>query len=148
MYLKSACYQSGLKANWSNIDPRKNLQEDTRQFFFLAWGFQGGSFGKWERSHPVKLLKSWGKIPLSSTSFCFFFFNDKVTPERKWKGKFLDFSSVQKAPGLFQNPVRVTVTCGHRTAIPGGLASLAIISIRNYNHQTTSQLLFWAHMLL
>lgn len=115
-----------------------------KRLFLFSLGFSGRDF--WGRGRELlsqdKLLKSRGQNSLSITSV-FFFFNDKVTQERKWKGKFLDFSSVQKAPGLFQTPVRVTVGPVVR-ALQSQKALLhqPLISIRKYNHQTTSQLLF------
>lgn len=123
-------------------------------FFFLAWGFQGGIFGEWEGSYPVKIssLRAWAKFPFQLAVLCVcVFFKWQSHTREEMKREIFRLLIRPESPGACFRTCRgnrVAVACGQGTAIPGGLASPAIISIRKYNHQTTSELLFWAHVLL
>lgn len=118
--------------------------------FFLAWGFQGGISGEWEGSYPVK-INSWrgrAKFPSQLPAFWFFFKWQSHTRE-EMKREIFRLLIRPESPGSVSEPrqgncrLRSQHCNPRRPCVTGHY-----ISIRNYNHQTTSQLLFWAHMLL
>lgn len=118
--------------------------------FFLAWGFQGGISGEWEGSYPVK-INSWrggAKFPSQLPVFWFFFKWQSHTRE-EMKREIFRLLIRPESPGPVSEPrqgncrLRSQHCNPRRPCVTGHY-----ISIRNYNHQTTSRLLFWAHMLL
>lgn len=98
--------------------------------FFLAWGFQGGIFEEWEGGYAGKInsFRAWAKFPFQLPVL-----------KKKWqshtreemKREIFRLLIRPESPGPVSEAGQGNCrACGHRAAIPGGLASPAIISIR------------------